>query len=79
MIKPARVTLWASIYLLLYCLLLQVKAAESIAMLMFFFSPLIVVWMVFVVIKHGTYTGHTFNENEEWGYQDRNKEDMGMF
>lgn len=77
--KPGRITLFASLYLLLYCLLLQVKAAESIAMLMFFFSPLIVGWMVFVVIRHGVYAGHTFSDTEEWGYQDRNKDELGMF
>ncbi len=77
--KPAHTTLFASLYLLLYCLLPQVKAAESIAMIMFFFSPFIVSWMVYVVIRHGTYTGHTFNDKEEWGYQDMSKEDLGMF
>lgn len=77
--KPKYIAIFASLYLLLYCLFLQIEITADIAMVMFFLSPLIVGWMVFVVIRHGVYAGHELSDQEEWGYQDRNKEELGMF
>ena len=48
-------------------------------MYMFLFSPLIVLWLVYTVIRHGRYTGRELDEQEEFGYQDREKDSLGMF
>ncbi len=34
-------------------------------------SPLLVIWMVWVVLKHGTFEGRELAEQEEYGYADR--------
>ncbi|PSL32187.1 hypothetical protein [Chitinophaga ginsengisoli] len=58
-------------YLLLYCILLQIEHTQWIAVRMFLFSPLLVIWMVYTVLKYGVYTGRELAEDEEYGYQDR--------
>lgn len=34
-------------------------------------SPLFIIWMVWVVIRHGEYNGPELRENQEFGYVDR--------
>jgi hypothetical protein len=34
-------------------------------------SPLLIIWMVWVVIKHGEYRGPELKENQEYGYLDK--------
>ncbi|MDB5119279.1 MAG: hypothetical protein JWN56_497 [Sphingobacteriales bacterium] len=43
---------------------------------MFLFSPLVVLYMVYSVIRYGKYTGKELMENEEWGYEDMDKEQL---
>lgn len=58
-------------YLLVYCILLQIEHTQWIAVYMFIVSPFLVVWMVYTVLKYGVYTGRELAEDEEYGYQDR--------
>lgn len=68
----------ATIYLIVYCELLQFESTENAAMLMLLFSPLVVIWMVYRVIRHGVYTGKDLGK-DEFGYADKNKDDLGVF
>jgi len=34
--------------------------------------------MAYVIIRYGRYTGRELKDNEEWGYEDRKKEDLGI-
>ncbi|RPE12605.1 hypothetical protein EGT74_03375 [Chitinophaga lutea] len=61
----------ATVYLLAYCILLQVERLQGLAVGMFLLSPFVVCWMVYVVLKHGRYTGRELAEGEEFGYEDR--------
>ena len=60
----------ASLYLLTYTLLTDNAETRYIAYLMFMFSPVIVITMVYLVLKKGKYTGKELGE-EESGYADR--------
>lgn len=60
-----------TVYLLVYCILLQIEHTQWIAVDMFIVSPFLVVWMVYTVLKYGVYTGRELAEDEEYGYQDR--------
>ncbi|UPK68553.1 hypothetical protein [Chitinophaga filiformis] len=60
-----------TVYLLVYCILLQIEHTQWIAVYMFIVSPFLVVWMVYTVLKYGVYTGRELAEDEEYGYQDR--------
>ena len=67
------------IYILVYCLLvLAGGSAESYAVLMMVFSPILILWMIYRVMKYGKYHGPDL-ENEEFGYQDKNKDELGIF
>lgn len=62
---------FATIYVVLYYVLFLTGASEQTITIMFAFSPLIMLWMVVTILKHGKFTGRELNENEEWGYQDK--------
>lgn len=42
-------------------------------LLTFSLSPLLVIWMVWVVLKHGTFNGRELKGDEEYGYSDLKK------
>ncbi len=60
-----------TVYLLLYCILLQIEHTQWLAVYMFLLSPVLVIWMVYTVLKYGVYKGRELAEDEEYGYQDR--------
>jgi len=60
-----------TVYLLLYCILLQIEYTQWLAVYMFLLSPVLVIWMVYTVLKYGVYKGRELAEDEEYGYQDR--------
>jgi hypothetical protein len=43
---------------------------------MFLLSPFLVLWMVYSIIKHGVYKGKELEENEEWGYADKERKEF---
>lgn len=65
-------------YLVVYCVLLRFDLTLDFAVWMFVFSPVALVWMVLRVLKHGAYTGPELGE-EEFGYQDKKKDDLGVW
>jgi hypothetical protein len=65
--------------LLLYVILLATGWSPPLTGLIFFLSPFAVIWMVYRVIRYDTYHGKELKENEEWGYSDKNKDDLNMF
>jgi len=68
-----------SIYLLVYLILLNLTVPLELVLLMLTFSPVLILWMVYMVLKYGHYTGRELEDDEEWGYEDRKKEDLGIF
>ena len=68
----------ATFYLFIYWELLQFENTRDYAIVMFLFSPLVILWMVFTVLKNGKYNGPEL-EDEEFGYQDKGKDELGMF
>ena len=60
----------ASLILLFYTILAVYGLFPAIILLIFSLSPVLVIWMVWVVIKHGTYHGPELQEGEEFGYAD---------
>ena len=69
----------ATVYLLLYCCCLQFTALRAIGIGMYLFSPVVVVALVIAVVKGDNYTGRELAEGEEFGYQDKDKSQLGMF
>jgi hypothetical protein len=77
--KPAVVTAVVTVYLVLYYILFHAGASDNIIISMFIASPFLVIWMVITILKNGHYKGPELKEDEEWGYQDRDKNSLGTF
>ncbi len=65
-------------YLFVYCILLQFDATFVYAVRMLIFSPLLLCWLVFMILKYGIYKGPELGE-DEFGYQDKKQEELGIF
>jgi sensor histidine kinase YesM len=72
-------TLFVTAYLIIYTLLHQSGASLQILGAMFLLSPFLVVWMAYTILRHAEYNGRDLYEDEEWGYADKRKEDLGSF
>lgn len=57
-------------YLLIYCLLLGLEGLQWLALLMFMFSPFVLCWMIYSILKYDKYSGRELSEGEEYGYED---------
>jgi hypothetical protein len=79
MLKPTFSVSVATAYLVVFLLLFEVNASRDIIFGMFFFSPVVVGWMLYTILKYGRYEGAELNADEEWGYQDKNKDSLGIF
>jgi hypothetical protein len=65
--------------LILYMLLMVARDSSRLPYIIFAISPLLIIWLAYNVIRHGEYKGKELEEGEEWGYTDKNKNDLGMF
>ncbi len=77
--NPACSIALTSIYLAGYVTLLYAGISLPVVLLLFSFSPVLLLWMVYSILKYGRYTGPSLGPDREWGYQDRNPESLGTF
>ena len=68
-----------TIYLVIYTIFTVTGVDSRIIMLMYMCSPLLLLYMVYTVLKHGEPPQKELEENEEWGYADVEKKDLGVF
>jgi hypothetical protein len=76
--KPGMAVIAGTLYLIAYCIFLSLPALEGIAWIMLLFWPFLLIWVALTILKHGTYRGQELN-GEEFGYQDKNKTELGIF
>lgn len=69
----------ATALLVIYSVLIFLDVPLRITGFVFFISPFFLVWMIISVLKDKDYPVKELEENEEWGYGDKRKEDLGMF
>lgn len=77
--KPSFVVAFVTSVLLLYCILIGFNLLLPIVNTVFAISPFLLLWMCYSVIRYGIYHGKELGENEEWGYQDKDKEELWVF
>jgi hypothetical protein len=65
-------------YLVTYIILLSIQSTLIYAIGMLLFSPVLVLWMVYTVLKYGKYDGKELG-NDEFGYHDKKKDELGVF
>lgn len=73
--KPAFAVISVSIILILYCVTLNTDGLLPISYFIFSISPLLLIWLAYTILRFGRYEGKELGK-EEWGYQDKNKDDL---
>ena len=74
--NPDFATAFVTVYLVIYTILFHTGASENVLTVLFAISPFLVIWMAITILKHGKYTGAPLADEDEWGYQDVNKQDL---
>ena len=77
--KPAIPVIITTIAVLLYNILPQFTGSFTLAGIIFIASPFLMGWLVYTILKHGKYNGKELGDKEEWGYQDKQRDQLGMF
>lgn len=67
-----------TLYAIIFQVLIVTEYDEPLIFTLFFLSPLPVAYMVYVILKHGKPSGHTFNERfyDDWDYVRNGNEEM---
>ena len=68
-----------SIILVIYYIFIIFNILLPIVYFIFAISPFLLVWVAYTIIRFDTYHGKEFSDDEEWGYQDINKEELDIF
>jgi len=76
--KPLVAVTIVSIILVIYCVLINFGICSPLVYFIFGISPLLLGWVAYTIIRFGIYRGKEFDDNEEWGYQDKRKEELDI-
>lgn len=80
MAKSVIVAVLATVYLLVYIILFALQAGFTWILLLFSFSPVVMVWLTLGVLKDPSVKVKDLEEEEEWGYADRpGRAGLGLF
>lgn len=63
----------ATLYLLAYYMIFYFGQSFQPVLWMFMGAPFVLGWLAYTIIRHGKYNGRELEENEEWGYADKEK------
>lgn len=74
--SPVFATTFVTLYLVIYTVLFRTGASAAVLTIMFAASPFLVIWMATTIMKFGKYSGRELDDNEEWGYQDMNRDEL---
>jgi hypothetical protein len=64
--------------LLLYTVLVSLQVQATFTQIIFFASPFLITWMVLSILKAKD-KNIELNDNEEWGYADKKRDELGIF
>jgi len=76
--KPLFAVAVVSAILIIYCVLINFGICSPVVYFIFSISPLLLGWLAYTIIRFGVYNGEEFNTDEEWGYQDKSKEELDV-
>jgi len=74
--KPSFAVTVVSGILILYCFL--VNRNSPLGYFIFSISPFFLLWMAYTILRFGTYNGKELTPDEEWGYQDKDRDELGV-
>lgn len=73
---PHFVITFATIFLLVYVVLIHFEANAGLILGMFTFSQVMVIGLAYVVVRHGVFDGQELDKEEEFGYEDFDHENQ---
>jgi hypothetical protein len=74
--KPVFAVTVVSVVLFIYSILILLNS--PIAYFIFSVSPILLIWVSYIIIRFGMFKGKELKADEEWGYEDRDKEELGL-
>lgn len=71
---PVVITL-ATLYAIFFQVAIYTDMSEDIIFAMFFFSPIVVIYMAYTILRYGKPSGHTFEERfyDDWDHKKETK------
>ncbi|MET3114382.1 hypothetical protein AAKU52_002116 [Pedobacter sp. CG_S7] len=76
MFSAKRAVIIATAYLIIYVVSLELMGLCRIVFILFGLSPILLIWMVYVVLKEKGFEYPELKDEEEWGYLDQPKEGL---
>jgi hypothetical protein len=76
--NPGTSVMTGSIYVIVYCICLSSESLYPIAWLLFVLYPFLLAWVIFTILRPGKYQVTELND-DEFGYGDRQKNQLGVF
>ncbi len=74
--KPFFAVVVVSVSLIVYCTLIGFNILLPVAYFIFALSPVLLLWLVYIVIRFGVYKGEELQVGEEWSYGDKSKNEL---
>lgn len=74
--KPTFIVAIVSTILVIFCICINTDNLLGLGYSIFAISPVLLIWLAYTVIRFGVYKGKEFEENEEWGYQDKSRDEV---
>ncbi|HWZ05014.1 MAG TPA: hypothetical protein VNX40_15460 [Mucilaginibacter sp.] len=68
-----------TVYLVIYIILINTGLLFTLIPYLYIISPILIVWMVACILKDTKEKYPELKENEEWGYRDKSKDELGFF
>jgi len=69
----------ATLYLVVLTILGQSAISPTLCAFMYLFLPFVIVFMVYLVLTEKNFNYPELAEGEEWGYRDKDKNELGLF
>jgi hypothetical protein len=76
--KPLFAVVVVSVSLTVYCTLIGFNILLPVAYFIFALSPVLLLWLVYIVIRFGVYKEEELQVGEEWGYGDKSKNELDV-
>ncbi|HEU4609219.1 MAG TPA: hypothetical protein VFS31_13975 [Chitinophagaceae bacterium] len=65
-------------FMLLYAIAPYIAFPDDLIIFMFVAAPFLIIWMAWRILKYADAADRELND-EEWGYGDKRKEELGTF
>jgi len=79
MISAAKSVVILTVYLITYVILINCGLLLNVVPYLLISFPFLLIWMVICILKDDKPGYPELKPNDEWGYRDKSKHDLGFF